>query len=268
MNTLHRFACLPAAAFALWLLPTWSVGATTIDKTVNINVYQVCADAGATCASQGPAGNLYYAAETNKIWAQAGISVSFTFQQQLLNSSFYNLNDNVDGIRFDDLYNSVFGAGAASTVTDRVDMFLINDYDGAFGVGYSGFGGLVMSMKAIGEFDCGGAAGCTGRVDTLAHELGHNFGLVPESFADYAGEADPGHSTITNTLMASGEVRLIPTTAADIAPDGFGLDLLPQTHINFARNSTLLSAVPEPSAAAMAFLGLLALGVLRRRRPG
>lgn len=267
MNFPRRFMGLPVAAVAIWFLPAMSAGAMAIDKTVNVNVYQVCFDGGATCASQGPLGNLYYAAETNKIWAQAGISVSFTFKQQLLNSSFYDVNDNVPGDGFDDLYNSVFGAGTASTVTNRVDMFLINDFDGAYGVGFSGFGGLIMSMKAISEFDCGGAAGCTGRVDTLAHELGHNFGLVPTTFVDYAGALDPGHTTMTNALMAGGDVRLVPTTAADIAPTGLGLDLLPQTHIDFARQSTLVSSVPEASSAALLGLGLLGLGVLRRRRP-
>ena len=266
MHLSLRAHWLPVATAAFLLLPALSASAMAIDKTVNINVYQVCSDGGANCASLGPTGNQYYAAETNKIWAQAGISVTFTFKQQLLNSSFYNLNDSTPGVTFNDLYDSVFGVGTAGTVTNRVDMFMINDYDGAYGVGYSGFGGLVMSMKTISEFDCGGASGCTGRVDTLAHELGHNFGLVPDTFVDYAGSADPGHSNLTNTLMAGGGVRLVPTTAADIAPDGLGLDLLPQTHIDFARNSTLLSPIPEASTAAMLGLGLLGLGVLRRRR--
>lgn len=266
MHIPRRSTWLPVAAAALWLLPAWSAGAMVIDKTVNINVYQVCADDGATCASQGPLGNAYYAAETNKIWAQAGISVTFTFQQQLLNSSFFSVNDEDPGNTFDDLYNSVFGVGTAGTSTTRVDMFLVNSYDGAYGVGYSGFGGLIMSMTDIAEFDCGGALGCTGRVDTLAHELGHNFGLVPESFDDYAGEDDPGHSNNIRTLMAGGGVRLVPTTSADIAPDGLKLDLLPESHIDFARQSTLLSPVPEASSAALLGLGLLGLGLLRRRR--
>lgn len=270
MNFLRRSAWLPVvAAAAFWFLPAFSAGAVPIDKTVNVNVYQVCSDSGSTCASQGPAGNFYYAAETNKIWAQAGISVTFTFQQQLLNSSFYNVDDGVSGNTFDDLYNSVFGADTAGNSHTRVDMFLVNDYKDAYGVGYSGAGGLIMSMSAIGAFDCGapGTLGCTGRIDTLAHELGHNFGLVPESFDDYAGTEDPGHSNIFSALMAGGGDRLVPTTMADIAPDNLGLDLLPQTHIEFARNSTLLSPVPEASSVAMLSMGLLTLGaVLRRRR--
>jgi len=240
--------------------------AMTVDKTVNVNVYQLCTDDGSACASQGPLGNQYYFTETNKIWAQAGISVTFTFIEQIKSSAFYDISGTA-GDKFDDLYNFKFGAGTAGTVLNRVDMFLVNDYANAYGVGYSGAGGLLMSMSSITAFNCAGAAGCTGRVDTLAHELGHNFGLVPESFADYdPNPNDAGHSIGTNTLMASGARRMVPTTAADIAPSGLGLDLLPQTHIELARQSTLLSPIPEPSSWAMFALGLMGLGVFVRRR--
>ncbi len=241
------------------------VNAMTIDKTVNVNVYQLCTDDGSACANQGPLGNSYYFTETNKIWAQAGISVSFTFIEQIKSSQFYDISDTA-GDKFDDLYDFKFGVGMAGNVKNRVDMFLVNNYDGAYGVGYSGAGGLIMAMSTISAFNCGGAAGCTGRVDTLAHELGHNFGLVPEGFVDYAGSSDPGHSTGTNTLMNGGGTRLIPTTFAQIAPDGDGLDLLPQTHIDFARQSSLLSPVPEPTSWAMFAVGLLGIGATLRRR--
>lgn len=267
--TLNKFM-LPGLAAALLLSPVWAE-AMTIDKTVDIGVYQLCNSTG-DCASTGPAGNSYYAAETNAIWAQAGISVTFTFKQQVVSDLYYNLwDDNTTGHEdstFDKLYNFVFGGGAGFNTTS-VAMFLINDFAGNYGVGYNGGGGLVMSMKSISEFDCGGAAGCTGRIDTLAHELGHNFGLIPDTFIDSAGASDPGHSTGTNTLMASGLVREVPTTLSDIAPDGLGLDLLPQTHIDFARNSSLLTSinqVPEPTTASIFSLALLALGALRRRR--
>lgn len=264
---LNKFM-LSGMTAALLLSPAWAE-AMTIDKTVDIAVYQVCDSAGVNCASTGPTGNSYYAAETNKIWMQAGISVTFSFVQQIFSDNFYNPNDNIPGRTFENLYDSVFGAGTAGTNTTSVAMFLVNDYDGAFGVGYSGAGGLIMSMSTISNYDCGGAIGCTGRIDTLAHELGHNLGLVPETFSDYGIPGDDGHSTNINSLMASGTERNVPVTLSDIAPSGLGYDYLPQTHIDFARNSTLLtsiSPVPEPTSALMFSVGLVAVGAMRRRR--
>lgn len=264
---LNKFM-LSGMTAALLLSSAWAE-AMTIDKTVDIAVYQVCDSAGVNCASTGPTGNSYYAAETNKIWMQAGISITFSFVQQIFNDNFYNPNDNIQGRTFSDLYDSVFGVGTAGTNTTSVAMFLVNDYDGAFGVGYSGAGGLIMSMSTISAYDCDGAAGCTGRIDTLAHELGHNLGLVPETFSDYGIPGDDGHSTNINSLMASGTERNVPVTLSDIAPSGLGYDYLPQTHIDFARNSTLLtsiSPVPEPTSALMFSVGLVAVGAMRRRR--
>jgi len=252
--TLACLALMPAMATAL-----------PVTKTLDISVYQLC-NTGGACASTGPAGNAYYAIETNKIWAQAGIGVTFSFVSTIVSDAFYDISDTA-GDTFDDLYNSVF-PGLAGNNHSTVDMFLVNSYDGAYGVGYSGAGGLIMSMADILDFDCGGAAGCTGRIDTLAHELGHNFGLVPEDFADYAGSADPGHSNNPNNLMAGGGDRNVPTTLADISPDGLGLDQLPQTHIDFARRSSLLrdvNAVPEPGSLPLVGLALAGIVVTGRR---
>ena len=153
---------------------------------------------------------------------------------QIVSNVFYDISDTV-GDTFDDLYNAVF-PGQAGQNHLTVDMFLVNSYAGAYGVGYDSAGGLLMSMADILAFDCGGAAGCTGRIDTLAHALGHNFGWVPASCIDYAGASHPGHFNDPNNLMASGSVRNIPTTLADINPDGFGLAGCPRrTSITHAK---------------------------------
>jgi hypothetical protein len=246
-----------------WLAPAAS--AAPITKQIDVSVYQLCNTLG-ECASTGPAGNAYYADATNKIWAQAGIRVTFNFVETIVSNQFYDISDTA-GDTFDDLYNSVL-PGLAGVNFSTVDMFLVNSYAGAYGVGYSGAGGLIMSMSDIQSFDCGGTAGCTGRIDTLAHEIGHNLGLVPENFPDYAGSDDPGHSLDPNTLMAGGASRNVPTTLNDIRPDGLGYDWLPQHQIDYARQSSLLrdvSVVPEPGTFLLMGLGLAGLAGMRRR---
>ena len=103
----------------------------------------------------------------------------------------------------------------------------------------------------------------------MAHELGHNFGLVPTG-APYNGDSG-GHSANHNYLMASGLWRDVPNTLADVAPNGAGLDLIPQEQIDLALQSSLLhdadlGEVPEPASLALVGAGLLVVASIRRRR--
>ena len=221
-----------------------SASAMPITKTVDISVYQLCDDAGLNCAATGPAGNEFFADSTNKIWAQAGISVTFSFIAQIFSSAFLDLDD-TPGDDCDALH-SAYGTYGPST--SSIDMFLINDFAGAYGVGWSGLGGLVMSMSSIMDYDCEGVSlGCTGRIDTLAHELGHNFGLVSLSDPDSTGpgSGDEGHSTPVDQLMNGGGTRSVPVTLDDINPDGLGLSKLSDYQIAMARSSSLLRDIPD-----------------------
>jgi hypothetical protein len=236
-----------------------------ITKTLTLDVFVVCNDDGTNCASTGPAGDAYFAAEVNKIWAQAGISVGFNFVQNINSTNFTGIDDSVTGKGFSDL-GAAYGTHGASTTT--VDLFLthtVRSVSGivnppsvlVYGEGYFGYGGIVIGMDTVMAYNGG-----LGRIDTIAHELGHNLGLVPQgALGGDAGGHSPGHPSY---LMADGASRNVPATLANIAPSGLGLDFLPTDQINLARQSALLHDLPEPASFALFALGLLGMAAGRR----
>lgn len=256
MNIRLFKSMLAAFALSALLLPGLA-SALPITKTLTLNVYQVCQTDGSNCASTGPVGDTFFEVATNKIWAQAGISVGFSFAGQILNSLFTQIDDGVEGRRFSDIAAST-GNFQSSTV---VDMFLVHRVNGgdAYGEAWQDAGGLVMGMDDIMSFGTGG------RIDTMAHELGHNLGLVPTTDPQYAGTGDPSHSNDGNQLMASGAIRQVPSTLADINPSGLGYDQLSAFQIDVARQSSLLSPVPEPEGYALLLAGLAFVTCLSRR---
>jgi hypothetical protein len=247
---------LGAGLAATAMLHGVSAQAMPIDKTLTINVYRICDDAGNNCAADGSAssvGGQYFSASTNAIWAQAGISVNYAFKGFVNNSNFMDIDDAVASKSFRTLSETVTGYYASTSV---VDMFLVHTVAGAYGEGWWGRGGLVMAMDTIMGYSS------VGRIDTMAHELGHNFGLASPSDPEYSSG---GHSNNPSELMASGGIRLVPQTLGNIAPNGTNYDQLSAYQIAMARDSSLLQPVPEPETWALMAGGLGLLGFMRRR---
>jgi hypothetical protein len=209
--------------------------------SVSIRPIQVCDDAGLNCAN--PTLNLF-SGETSKIWAQADITVNWLGWQTVNSSS--RLNEDA----FNDLGNLA--------PNNIVDLWFVNDLTDCggpvsgtlFGCGTSG--GWFALTKAVFDYSA------VGRLDTLAHELGHVLGLGHSDFG--AGSSD--------NLMTAGSSRDIPQLLGDINPDGLKLDKLTADQVDQARNSAYLNAVPEPNTMALVGLAGALLALARRQRPG
>jgi hypothetical protein len=161
--------------------------------TVNINPIQVCDDAGANCAPVN-----YNLPFTNKIMAQAGVELSFGPLRQLNSTAYLNPTE----AKAAELIGSTILSGTERSFL-AYDMWFVNLIDG--NIGFRGLGALGGDGTVIAS----GAA-----VDTLAHELGHNFGYE-HTATDVIDQE--------RYLMAPGSVREIPTSVDQIAPDGLQL---------------------------------------------
>ncbi|MGF1518365.1 MAG: zinc-dependent metalloprotease family protein [Nodosilinea sp.] len=200
-------------------------------RFVSIQPIQVCDDFGLFCADLA-----LFEEATRKIWAQASIDVSFLAPNRLNASRFLTIDNQNE---FAELSFAggpgAFGRHPLSTRTSGpINMWFVKDifaFEGfeTLGLAWIDQNGIVVSDK-IQDFNNG-----IGRLDTVAHEIGHNLGLTHQGFG--SGGA--------NNLMTEGFARNVPSTLDDITPDGARLDQLTNAQIDFARASTLTRSTPS-----------------------
>jgi hypothetical protein len=175
--------------------------------TVNLNIIQVCDDGGNSCVPV----NLNQSF-TDKIWTQAGTTFNYGSITQFNSTQYLNPTK----AKADELISSNIFSGTGRALL-AYDVWFVNSFSGApglRGLGALGGDGLVVSSSSA-------------AVDTLAHELGHNFGQ---------NHTDGTIIDADRYLMAEGIIRSIPTGVGDIAPDGLQLDhfdpILPEVTVD------------------------------------
>ena len=207
--------------------PTTPVSLNQSDRLVlEVQPIQVCDDSGFICAQVE-----FFEAITDKIWNQANIDVEFLPLNQLNDSTYLTTDED----EFLDLSFSGnpgdFGRHPDSTETSGpINLWFVDVIETTtgliqYGNAWIGLNGILISDDIL-DFNNG-----LGRVDVIAHELGHNLGLRHSTFG--AGPAE--------NLMSSGLDRTIPESIDDIYPDGEGLSVLTSEQIDVARTSSFLT---------------------------
>jgi hypothetical protein len=201
----------------LWVLFNAAPGsALPIDESLTIQPIVVCDTTGANCAVN-PTNTAYFSnlqTVMDTAWAQAGIApvllspTTLNIGTVTTSAGRYGLITDVNATAATDgfkLLTRTPGNGQSTNPTTLNLYFvdsLVTPGQIVRGVAYVNGNGFIIADNSV--------------FDTGAHELGHNLGLDHTTFG--AGGA--------NNLMTTGGVRTVPTSIANIAPNGANLDQL------------------------------------------
>ena len=213
-------SCAQVAALVLSAATSWPANAMPIDRYFVVNPIQVCNDGGGACTTVNT-----FAAQTQKIYQQANVAAVFLPTSQINSTASLSVAS-VTNV-------NVPGNGQSADPATLNMWFTQNMPSGSgtlFGEAYVGGNGVAINSSAVNSFNGG-----IGRMDTVAHELGHNFGLGHSNFG--AGGA--------NNLLTAGSARSIPGAIADITPDGASLDQLTAAQITELRSSPFMRVAPQ-----------------------
>ena len=201
-------------------------GDVSFDSYITVNPIMVCDDGGLNCTSANT-----YAEYMQEIYAQAGVAVIFLPTTTVNRTSLLAPAINTDA-SFRALTDTAGNGQStdASTINAWFLKTLAATNGTLYGQGWIGGNGVAINSTAVNSFNGG-----VGRVDTVAHEVGHNLGLDHTTFG--AGGA-------TN-LMTTGSNRTIPSALGDVAPNGGKLDELNATQISQVLLSPFVKTTPK-----------------------
>jgi hypothetical protein len=191
-----------------------------------VNPIKLCDDNGTNCAVPN-----YFYDDIKKIYKQADTLPIFLPQKQL-NSTL--LASGQPGVTLFSVWPTLppFNNPVSPSPT-TINAWFARDLSAPpgkvlYGEGFIGGNGVAYNTSGVANYSA------SGRVDTVAHELGHNFGLTHGGLG--AGGA--------NNLMTAGSSRSIPSGPANISPDGSALDKLTAQQIAKIQASPLTIDLP------------------------
>lgn len=202
-----------------------------VDKRITVQPILVCDNSGGNCPVvsehllEGP---------TDRVWMQAGIDVAFLPMVQINNTGYQNIADAAEA-------TSLFGTPGNGQHADPLvlNLWIVKDITGAFGRADTGGNGAVIA-ETVFTFNNG-----NGRLDTIAHELGHNLALNHTTW---------GASGSTNLMTAEG--RSSPGLLCEIIPGTQRLDQLNAAQIAVSRSSKFARALVPSVTNAAPVLGM------------
>lgn len=243
---MYRFGCAITCP-AILLLFACAAARPLYASTLIVRPYEVCTPS----VGCGDVDQQLFVDETEKIWSQADIAIQFLAW------------DIVTAPEVD--YSNLGGFDALEALSPYqsdspkiVWMWFVPQITTCGGAGGTIYGCSLTPGDQVAISNYVFTYSSVGRLDTIAHELGHSLGL------DDCSDCDP------DNLEAIGNIRDVPQSLGDIYPNGAGDDQLTATQIVIADRSPLLfpsesGTVPEPATLLLTAVGALGLWLRVRR---